>query len=457
MKKDLQEYTALFRAPTELRAQTNRYWECAITNRTVTCHHSAHRHGVSSRVSHNGNRGFAAASGITDEVIRYTLCTAYHNALVLTGHCKTDLLDEPIAPGESYTDLRTNNNPGFDRELIDGLKMIDEHIQKRYTNLTSETIHCQVVEEEKSLITSEGGKSYSRIPRYTLRFTFTYDSGKGAILLADKLGGIGSILDTFDNPDSIFGRIDQTYTHLRHKADGKRAEPGIHDVIMDSRISGLLAHEAIGHPTEADNVRAGSVFADKLHTKVASDSVTIIDFAHHHGSTLCPAPVFVDDEGTHARDAILIENGFLKSFMHNRESSGYFESVPSGNARAASYADEPMIRMRNTAILPGASTLPDMISSIDNGYYLMKAGKGQADTTSEFTLGIVQGYEIRNGKLGKAIYDTTVSGIALDVLKTVSMVSNNMFWHHGNVCGKKQRIPVGIGGSAIKCRVNVGG
>ena len=84
--------------------------------------------------------------------------------------------------------------------------------------------------------------------------------------------------------------------------------------------------------------------------------------------------------------------------------------------------------MRNTAILPGTDKLEDMIASIDDGYYLIKTNNGQADTTSEFMFGITLGYEIKNGKLGRAIQDTTISGIAFDVLKTVSMISDELHW-----------------------------
>lgn len=113
--------------------------------------------------------------------------------------------------------------------------------------------------------------------------------------------------------------------------------------------------------------------------------------------------------------------------------------------------------MRNTAILPGKSSLDEMIASIDDGYYLMNSGNGQADSTSEFTFGVTMGYEIKNGKLGKAIRDTTVSGVAFDMLKTVSMISKDMSWSCAGMCGKKQPIPVGMGGPAIKCKINIGG
>ncbi len=71
--------------------------------------------------------------------------------------------------------------------------------------------------------------------------------------------------------------------------------------------------------------------------------------------------------------------------------------------------------------------------------------------------GIVQGYEIKNGKLGRAIKDTTISGVAFDMLKTITMISDDMTWLCSGMCGKKQLIPVGMGGPAIKCKINIGG
>ena len=58
--------------------------------------------------------------------------------------------------------------------------------------------------------------------------------------------------------------------------------------------------------------------------------------------------------------------------------------------------------------------------------------------------GISMGYEIKNGKLGKAILDTTVSGVAFEMLKTVDMVSDKVEWVASGTCGKKQMMAVSI-------------
>jgi TldD protein len=113
--------------------------------------------------------------------------------------------------------------------------------------------------------------------------------------------------------------------------------------------------------------------------------------------------------------------------------------------------------MRNTAILAGKDRLDGMIASVEDGYYLLRYSNGQADSTSEFMFGVTLGYEIENGKLGRAITDTTISGVAFDLLKTVTMVSDEMNWSCAGFCGKKTPIPVGMGGPSIKCRVHLGG
>jgi TldD protein len=228
-------------------------------------------------------------------------------------------------------------------------------------------------------------------------------------------------------------------------------------VILDSKLAGILAHEAIGHTTEADLVMGGSVAKPWLNQLVASERISLVDYAHTAFGKKLSTPVYFDDEGTPAEDTVIIENGILKGYMHNKETAEIFGAKATGHARAWGFNDEPLIRMRNTAILPGKDRLEDMIASIDDGYYLVDHSNGQADSTSEFMFGVTCGYEIKKGKLGQAIQDATISGVAFDMLKTVTMVSDEMKWVDSGTCGKKQPMFVGMGGPAVKCKINVGG
>ena len=190
---------------------------------------------------------------------------------------------------------------------------------------------------------------------------------------------------------------------------------------------------------------------------MASPLISLTDFAHTAFGKRAPLPVYVDDEGTLCQDAVIIKDGVLKSYMNNLESAQHFGVSPNGNARAYAFSDEPLIRMRNTAIHPGKDKLEDMIASVDKGYYLTRTQNGQADTTGEFMFGITMGYEIVNGKLGRALRDTTISGVAFNMLKTVDMLSDSVSWDFAGYCGKKQPMAVSMGGPSIRCKVNIGG
>jgi TldD protein len=230
-------------------------------------------------------------------------------------------------------------------------------------------------------------------------------------------------------------------------------------VILNPELVGLLAHEAVGHTVEADFVLSGSAVSGRMGQRVASDLVTLVD----SGPALIGGPtaggvVLVDDEGVPGQRTVIIESGVLKSYLHDRESAAVFDVPPTGNARAWEYDDEPIIRMRNTYLEPGASSLEEMIASVDEGFLLSGAGSGQADANAEFMFGVQEAYEIKSGRLGRLLRGASISGDAFEVLKGVDMVSSGFEWAMGSGhCGKGQPAKVDGGGPYVRSRVVVGG
>lgn len=412
--------------------------------------------GVSARTFIRNCWGFAALPEINDASTRSVIQRATDNADLLAGCREGGETVLPSSPAEISRNLSNGSKEVSEREMMGFVMAVDSRIAKRYPGVTARTINLTVSEEEKTLVTSDGSSLFSLIPRCSIYVILATKRCCEPVHLLESRTGLGGFRLVFSETDDLFEMLDEQYEHLMRKAEGVYAETGTRQCVLDSHLVGLLAHEAIGHITEADIVRGGSVAGENLGLQVASPLVTLVDFAGEALGKTCPSPVFIDDEGVNAEDAILIENRVLRGFMHSRESAARFNVPPTGNARAAGFADEPIIRMRNTAILPGESTLEDMIGSVEDGYYLMRPGGGQADSTSEFMFGVTLGYEIKGGRLGRAIRETTVSGLAFDVLRSVTAVSNDLFWWCG-LCGKKQMIPVGMGGPAIKCMMMIGG
>lgn len=457
LMRNLRPYFNLLSDYTELRLQRNESLSIFFIKGNLARNEKNVTSGVSARVRKNGSWGFASHTELNDEAIRMVIESAKQNAHFFDTRLQKGKPPFEPRPFSSVNDFSTKKARLSQKEIMDFIKELDAYIVSKYPQLDDRMVGLNSLDMEKSLINSDGSSRYSLVPRSHIFIRLTQIKDGEPVQVGHVCGGRGQFEDVFSKPDDLFSYIDEAYEHLMKKCEGVYPEAGLKECILDAELAGILAHEAIGHTTEADLVLGGSVAGDYIGKQVASELITLVDYANTYNGEVCPVPVYVDDEGTKAEDAVIIENGVLKEFMHNKETAQHFGVKAKGNARAFTYSDEPLIRMRNTAIVPGTSKLTDMIASIEDGYYLIKPSNGQADTTSEFMFGVVLGYEIKNGKLGRAIKDTTISGVAFDVLKSVTMVSDDMSWNSAGMCGKKQPIPVGMGGPAIKCKVNIGG
>ncbi len=454
---DLRQYQGLFKAYTELRAQENRSVSVAFVKGNNVQNSRTAGGGISARVYMNGSWGFSSTPDSTPDSVKSVIKAATDNAAFLDSRERKGKGPLPVVTAVSENDFSTKKARLGQKALVDFVREIDAHVVGKYPNLSSRTIGLNILEMDKTLLTSDGSYSHSMIPRTIVNVSLSMEKDGRPVDLYKSFGGLGQFEDVFESPSALYEGIEGIYQHLVRKNEGVYAEAGIQTVVLDAELAGILAHEAIGHTTEADLVMGGSVAGPLLNKVAASDLITLVDFASEFRGKTCPVPVYIDDEGTKAEDAVIIDRGILKGYMHNKESAAIFGVAPTGNARAYQFSDEPLIRMRNTAILPGSSKLDEMIASVDKGYYLIKPTNGQADSTSEFMFGVNLGYEIKDGKLGRAIKDTTISGVAFDVLKTVTMVSDEMDWTCAGMCGKKQAIPVGMGGPAVKCKISIGG
>ena len=444
-------------AHTELRGQNNRNRRAVLLNGDLMGNVRSDVSGVSARVYRGGVYGFSSMAEYTGEAAETVLKAATENAAFMDRHAgigKPALPVMPLKQMPTQADIKDDEQKVY----VDFAHEVDAYIAKKYPKLMSRTLVSMEDSMEKLIVTSDGASGHILAPRSYLYVVMSAQTDAGAPVELHKVfGGRGTFGTNFTDPSALYAEIDAVYERLMQKREGVYADAGEKTVILDGMMSGMLSHEAVGHTVEADLVLGGSVAAHSLNKQVASELVNLTDFAHTAFGETCPLPVYVDDEGTEATDVPLIENGILTGYMNSRESAQHFGMNPGGNARAWMFSDEPLIRMRNTSVHPGTDKLEDMIASIDDGYYLIDSTNGQADTTGEFMFGVSMGYEIKNGKLGKALLDTTISGVAFEMLKTVDMVSDTVVWCSSGFCGKKQPMPVGMGGPALRCKVKIGG
>ncbi len=212
------------------------------------------------------------------------------------------------------------------------------------------------------------------------------------------------------------------------------AKGGSMPVVLHSSAGGTMIHEAVGHGLEADIVLEGmSVYKDRIGQQVATDLITVIDDGTIPGKR---GSMGFDDEGQPTRRNVLIENGVLKSYIHDRLSAMKMNANPTGNGRRESYRQRPIPRMTNTLIAPGNDDPDAIIADTPNGLLVKKMGGGQVNTVNgDFVFEVSEGYLIENGKIGAPVRGATLTGNGPKVLMEIDRVASDLGFGIGT-CGK---------------------
>ena len=265
--------------------------------------------------------------------------------------------------------------------------------------------------------------------------------------------------ETWITEDKWRAHVDEALRQALVNLDAVPCPAGEMDVVLGPGWNGVLLHEAVGHGLEGDFNRKGtSAFSGRIGERVAAPGVTVFDdgtIAGRRGS------LTVDDEGTPTERTILIEDGVLKGYMHDRMSARLMGLAPTGNARRQSYGHMPMPRMTNTAMLAGETPREEMIRSTKRGLYCANFGGGQVDITNgKFVFQCTEAYLIEDGKITTPVKGATLIGDGPSALTRVTMIGDDFDFDPGiGVCGKSgQSVPVGVGQPSLKITgLTVGG
>lgn len=297
---------------------------------------------------------------------------------------------------------------------------------------------------EALIVTSDGVWCYDSRP--LMRFGLRVIAESSDKRESGSSGGGGRIdmkyYDRLSPEDHARIACEQALTML----DARPAPAGVFPVVLGPADSGILLHEAVGHGLEADfNRKKTSNYTDRLGQEVASSLCTIVDDATLLNSR---GSINVDDEGKVPSSTVLIENGKLVGYMHDKHSADFFGVSPTGNGRRESFRCHPMPRMTNTLLLAGKDDPEDIIRSVSYGVYAKRFGGGQVDISNgDFVFSLTEGYLIENGKITAPIKGVNLIGNGPDVMRKVDRLGSDFQVSDGMwTCGKDgQSVPVGVG------------
>lgn len=272
----------------------------------------------------------------------------------------------------------------------------------------------------------------------------------------------------YDGPDSTRGfeiiRDTDLETLGRNTAEqaiaslsAVRCPSGNLTVVSDPMITGLLAHEAMGHASEGDEItKRRSFLTDAVGTTVASDLVSMYDngtVPGAHGS------IPFDDEGTPSSCTQIIDHGVYKGYMHTLETASQLGAEPTGNGRAENFGKRHWVRMTNTYFGPGDWNKDELIANTKYGILTDKMVSGMEDPVGGcFEAKALRGFLIENGEIKGPVKSFTLTGRSVDILKTVDALGDEVVLD-GGMCGKgiEDWVRVSSGGPYMRARMIVGG
>ncbi|MBP9708353.1 MAG: TldD/PmbA family protein, partial [Oligoflexales bacterium] len=249
--------------------------------------------------------------------------------------------------------------------------------------------------------------------------------------------------------DFIKAKIEESHLFINAAA----VKAGKYPVVMDSEVVGVFAHESFGHKSEADFMIGdkGGEEAWGIGKKVGNKCLSIVDCGIEFASSgYCP----FDDEGFPAQKTYLIKNGVLVGRLHSQQTAQFFEEAPTGNGRSINFEFEPIVRMTNTYVEAGESTVEELISKVKLGIFARDVNHGSGLST--FTIAPRKCYMIRNGKLAEPVRVSVISGSVFEALENVEACSKNIVIENSvfGGCGKMEQWPLSVAFGGPKVLVN---
>lgn len=411
-------------------------------------------YGVGIRVLNGDQTGYAFTEEITPDAMLKAATTAA-NIASSGGSTSPVSVNEYISPDlypvtVSWEDTSVKDKIPFLERLNEKIFSLDSRVSKVNASIGDTSSYILFYNSEGRL-----AKDYRPLV-YLSASCVMEQNGRVENFYVSRSARQGSEFLTNELVDMLAAEAVEK-TKIQFEASKPKA--GEMEVVMSPGESGILLHEAIGHAFEADFNRKGtSIFSDKLGKKVAENFITIVDdgtLPSNRGS------LNFDDEGNLTENTVIVKDGILTSYLHDRISAAYYKVKPTGNGRRQNFRFIPVPRMRCTRMENGPHKKDEIIASVKNGIYVDSFSNGQVNIgAGDFTFFVKAGYIIENGKLTRPIKDINIIGNGPQALADIVMAADDTRLADGTwTCGKAgQSVPVTMGLPTVKIKkLTVGG
>lgn len=452
LQKAVSRATVLGASYAEARFQESRFISQQLNNGEPAPTASGASSGISVRAIADGAMGFSFTNSLETQDVEAAAERAVKAARAFASISQKVLLSpEPVLTARWEVPERERFEDLGPSRLIELARAADDAAAAQ--GVTQRSLSIRGTLELRSYVNSEGTIVEGRASRYIAFGVLTYHSGEGSAQRFVEIGGSGGA-EVLEDLRMVDRFRDEARTVVKFAREAVPFEPGTHNVVVGPEISGIMAHESVGHPLEADRVmgREGAqggesyLSPDSYEVKIGSDEMFISDDPTIPGSYGYYA---FDEEGVRARKKELVRAGSVNELLHNRETAAAMGARSNAAARAAYYAVEPIVRMSNTFVEPGDRDPQELIREAGNGVYIRSFMEWNIDDRRENQRYVsFEAYEIKGGDTGRPVKGVIIEIRTQDLWPRLAARGRDLEFSAAT-CGKgdpEQGVPVWTGG-----------
>ena len=206
------------------------------------------------------------------------------------------------------------------------------------------------------------------------------------------------------------------------RLDVRPIKTGKYPVIFEAPIATSIISSLISAVSGGNLYRETSFLLNSLNTKIASDSLSIIEnpfLKKGHASSN------FDGEGVCLAERKIIDNGYLQGYFLSSYSARKLGMQTTGNSGGP----------HNIILSPSKKTLEELVQGIEKGLLITELlGHGLNMVTGDYSRGAA-GFWIESGKIQHAVEEITIASNLKDMLLNIKAIANDTYQNSSKYTG----------------------
>ncbi|MBS4172971.1 TldD/PmbA family protein [Bacillus sp. FJAT-49736] len=413
---------------------------CQIFKGEIDEYEIAEEGGISFRGLYQEKMGYSYAEKISEDSIPFLIYSAKENSLVM----EDDETEEIFAGSDSYEEANffsTELDEVSIPEKIQLIKDIEKEILQYDPRITAtDTCNLKSMSTTRAISNSKG--LFLQDKQNYLFFMINAIAKDGEETKTAYKFFTTKDFKSLDPKQIAKEAAEESLSFLGAKSIENKDYPIL---LRNDAAAQLLA--TFSPVFSAENTQAGkSLLHNKLGEKIANTNVSIVD--NPLLETGLASRTF-DGEGVATKKLAVVEDGVLKSLLHNQKTAKKDGTVTTGHASKESYKSALAVGPSNFYIQPSAKSFEELLSTIEEGVLITELSglhSGTNQISGDFSVA-ANGYYIKNGKVETPVNLMTIAGNFYDLLNNIEEVGADLmfpFYHVGSPTVKINSLSVTV-------------